>query len=79
MPITAQAEKKLRHDRKRTVENKLIRDKVRILLKDARTKKSKKSVSLAFGALDKAAKLHTIHANKAARLKSRLTKLLVKK
>jgi ribosomal protein S20 len=38
----------------------------------------KKTLSAAFKALDKSAKGHIIHKNKAARLKSRLSKLLKK-
>jgi len=79
MPITAQAEKKLRHDRKITLKNKAVRSNLRMLLKDARTSKSKKAVSLAFQALDKAIKSHVVHANKAARLKSRLARLVAAK
>ena len=44
------------------------------LVKKARTSQAVKDLTAAFSALDKAAKVHLIHPNKAARLKSRLTK-----
>ena len=78
MPITAQAEKKLRHDKKRTLQTSTIRKALRDVVKIARKSPSKKSLTAAFSALDKAAKKNTIHKNKAARLKSRLSKLLKK-
>lgn len=78
MPIIAQAQKKLRHDRKRTKQTMSIRKAVHDVVKSTRKSPSKKSLSAAFRALDKAAKRNVIHKNKAARLKSRLSKLLKK-
>lgn len=79
MPITAQAEKKLRHDRKRTKQTMSVRKALHDVVKKARKSPTKKSLSLAFQALDKAAKRSVIHLNKASRLKSRLSRLLSKK
>ncbi len=79
MPITKQAEKKLRHDRKRTVQTKRILSGLQKLVKSMRKKPTQKSLTAAFTALDKAAKIHVIHKNKAVRLKARLSKLLAKK
>lgn len=76
MPITKQAEKKLRHDRKRTVTIQHTRTALQKLVKSMRKKPTQKSLTQAFSALDKAAKTHVIHKNKAARLKARLSKLL---
>jgi len=78
MPITAQASKKLRHDRKRTKQTTAVRKVLHDVVKSVRKSPSKKSLSLAFQTLDKAAKRNIIHPNKAARLKSRLAKLLKK-
>ena len=78
MPITKQAEKKLRHDRVRSIKTAKQRSDVREIVKQFRKKPTKKGLDAAFKALDKAAKLHVIHANKAARLKSRLSKLIAK-
>lgn len=78
MPIIASAAKKLRHDRKRTLQNERMRSKLQRLLKSMRKKPAKKTLASVFAVLDKAAKTRIIHPNKAARLKSRLAKLLVK-
>ena len=78
MPITKQALKKLRHDHVRTVQTGNIRESLRKIIKAARINPGKKSLTTAFRALDKAANKHIIHKNKAARLKSRLAKLLKK-
>jgi small subunit ribosomal protein S20 len=79
MPITKQAEKKLRHDRKRTIEIKRAHTALQKLVKSMRKHPTQKSLTQAFSALDKAAKTHLIHKNKADRLKARLAKLLAKK
>ena len=79
MPITKRAIKKLRHDRKRAVDSDVVRTTLRKLVKAARVTPGKKTLTTAFAALDKAANKHLIHKNKAARLKSRLSKLLAKK
>ena len=79
MPITKQAEKKLRHDRKRTIETKRAHAALKKLVKSMRETPTQKSLTRAFSALDKAAKTHIIHKNKAARLKARLSVLLAKR
>lgn len=76
MPILKSAIKKLKQDKKRTMVNKVYRENLRRAVKEARKEKSAKAVRLAYSALDKAAKKKVIHKNKAARLKSRLMKLL---
>ena len=78
MPITRSAKRALRQSQRRYQRN-LAKKKA---LKEA-VKKFKKSLapadlSLAFKKLDKAAKTHLIHSNKAARLKSKLAQLIVK-
>lgn len=42
----------------------------------SRKKPTKKNLGSVFSELDRAAKKHVIHKNKAARLKSRLSKLV---
>jgi small subunit ribosomal protein S20 len=78
MPITKQAAKKLRHDRKRTVQTDKIQLSLRKLIKSVRQKPTAKSLTEVYSALDRATKSHVIHKNKAARLKARLSKLLKK-
>lgn len=75
MPVLKHAKKKLRQDKKRTVDNYKIKSTYKKLLKAARAKKSNDALSLAYQAIDKAAKKHIIHPNKAARLKSNIAKI----
>jgi ribosomal protein S20 len=75
MPIIHRAIKKLRHDRKRTAVNAKTRENLRSMVKVMRLHPTKKALTVAFSTLDKAVKTKIIHANKAARLKSRLNKL----
>lgn len=79
MPIIKQAIKKLASDRKRQAKNNLVRNNIHALLKKARKTPTQKTITSVFSALDKAAKQNIVHPNKAARLKSRLSKLLKKK
>lgn len=74
MPLIKSAIKKLRKDRVRTASNKKRELILKTLIKKARVQKTAKSLQDVYSALDKAAKVHLIHKNKAARLKSRLTK-----
>ncbi len=76
MPIIKRAIKKLRHDRKRTMETARVHTALKKLVKSMRKKPTQTSLMKVFRALDKAAKTHVIHKNKAARLKARLSKLL---
>ncbi len=74
MPIIKSAIKKLRQDKKRRMKNLKIINSYKTAVKIARSKPTAKSVSAAISALDKAAKKSVIHKNKAARLKSSLTR-----
>lgn len=79
MPVIRSAKKKLRMDKKRESANKKIKSLVKLISKKAIKTPTPKSVQEAFSILDKAAKKNIIHKNKAARIKSRLSKLLGKK
>jgi len=82
MPNTKSAKKKLRQDKKRT----LINNRYRLGIKDVKRKirkaleakkpleEVKKLLVKFYSLVDKAAKRRVIHKNKAARLKSRVTK-----
>lgn len=70
MPISASAKKSLRVGQRRAIENKAWKMRIKNTLK----KTTADTISAAFSILDKAAKRHVIHANKADRLKSRLAK-----
>ncbi|MBI4097350.1 MAG: 30S ribosomal protein S20 [Candidatus Levybacteria bacterium] len=80
MPVLKHAKKKLRQDKKRTLRNKTIRNLYKKLIKKAHSASSgqakEKAVSAAFKQIDKAAKNHIIHDNKASHLKSALSKVV---
>lgn len=76
MPIIKSAIKKVRKDKVRTLRNSKREASLKALIKKMRISKSAKDLQAVFSALDKAAKVHLIHPNKAARLKSRLSKLV---
>ncbi len=75
MPVLKHAKKKLRQDKKRTLRNKSVRSLYRSLVKKANLNPTTKSISVAFKSIDKAAKNNIIHTNKAAHMKSALSKL----
>lgn len=75
MPVIKSAKKKLRQDRKRTELNKKLEDLFKKLIKQAKNSPTEKNIKMAISAVDKAAKKNIIHKNKAARLKSSLSKL----
>jgi small subunit ribosomal protein S20 len=80
MPVTKSAQKKLRQDKKRNTINALVKTAFKIAIKKL-TKPAEKSTSKkelarkAASTIDKAVKKKIIHKNKAARLKSRVSKL----
>lgn len=76
MPVIKSAKKKLRQDKKREKTNRLLRDAFRGAIKDAQKSKSSENVLKAVKLVDKAVKKKLIHKNKAARIKSSLSKLV---
>jgi small subunit ribosomal protein S20 len=79
MPVIKSARKKLKVDRKRESANKKIEALINLVIKKAQRKPTQESIREAFKAIDKGAKKNVFHKNKAARLKSRLSKLVGKK
>lgn len=75
MPVTKQARKKLRKDKKRTEKNLIVKEGFKKSVKNTRKTPTPKKLSEASKVIDKAAKKGIIHKNKAARIKSRLSKL----
>ena len=73
MPKTRSAKKKVRVDLRR---HRFNQRRIRKLKKAMKEVKDARSLSLAFKQIDKAAKSGVIHRNKAARLKSRLSRRL---
>ena len=74
MPVTKQAKKKLRKDRRREKENLKLKSEYKKTIKKTKKSPTPKNLSQANKVLDKAAKKGLIHKNKAARLKSRLAR-----
>ncbi len=81
MPITKSAKKEMRKTQRRTVINKVSRSKAKTMvtktedqLASGDLETARVTLKAAISALDKAAEKGTIHANNAARRKSRLMK-----
>lgn len=79
MPAIKSAKKKLRVDKKRTSANKKMETLANVSIKKAQRKPTPKSIQEASSIIDKCVKKNIIHKNKAARIKSRLSKLDSKK
>jgi len=78
MPVTKSAAKALRRDRRRTIINLRIKRAYKEAVRLMRKNPTVETLKKAYSQLDRAAKKKVIHKNKAARLKSRLSKLLTK-
>lgn len=79
MPIIRSAKKKLRQDRKRERHNISVKRSLKDVIRIYKTSPTAKKLSEVYKSLDTAVKKNIFHANKAARLKSNLSKLLGKK
>ena len=86
MPITASAQKALRQSKKRRVRNlqksnayKAAFKQLEKVAKAGGGKETKSQLAKVYQAIDKAAKTGVIKKNKAARLKSKASKLVPKK
>ena len=86
MAITKSAKKAIRQSAARKEHNIVYKNKIKVLVKEARALVSAKKMAEAkkllpeiYKALDKAAKVGVIKKNNASRRKSRLTKLIDKK
>lgn len=76
MPVIKSAKKKLRQDKKRRAKNAAASEDLKTAIKKAKKTSSEASVRKAIKLADKAAKSKIIHKNKAARIKSSLSKLI---
>ena len=79
MPITKSAIKSLRKDRRRRLINIKAKDVLKKAVKEFEKKPSDKTIQKYYSAIDTAVKKNLLHKNKAAHLKSKLSKLLMKK
>lgn len=79
MPITKTAKRALRSSGKKKIVNKIRNSNLEKAIRSAKKSGSAKDVKAATSLADRASKNKIIHKNKAARIKSQLSKLLVKK
>jgi len=79
MPVIKSAKKKLKVDRKRESANKKVEAFINLTIKKAQRKPTLESIRQAFKVIDKGVKRNIFHKNKAARIKSKLSKLILKK
>ena len=78
MPRIESAKKAMRVSLKRREQNRETKKNFKSALKKAKESREKQDVSKAVSLLDRAAAKNVIHKNKAARLKSRLSKSVLK-
>ena len=78
MPILSSAKKALRQSKRRALVNKRTKSKTKTSIDAFKAKPTSASLEAVYSAVDRAAKKNIFHKNKAARLKSRLSKLLKK-
>ena len=78
MPVTTTAKRALRGSKNKESINKIILGKLEVATRVAKKTKTVEKVLAATSLADKAAKKRIIHKNKAARIKSQLSKLLPK-
>jgi Ribosomal protein S20. len=79
MPVTKTAKRALRGSLAKEIVNKLTISKLESSIRQARNTKSEEKILKAISLADRASKRKVIHRNKAARIKSQMAKLLVKK
>jgi len=76
MPVTKSAKKKLRKDKKREIDNKKLKNTLTKLIKQVKKNPTSDNFKKAVKILDISTKKRIIHSNKAARIKSKLSKLI---
>ena len=75
MPVTKTAKRALRGSKRKAEINSLMRTRLEIAVRVAKKGKKEKDILTATSLADRAAKNNIIHKNKAARIKSTLSKL----
>jgi len=79
MPVTKQAIKKVRADKRKTIINLRIKKALKKAVVTFRKKPSSSLLTAVYKTADKAVKGNVIHKNRANRIKSRLSKLIASK
>jgi len=75
MPVTKTAKRALRSSKRKAIINKRNTARLEIAIRKADKVKTPKAIREAISIVDKVSKSNLIHKNKAARIKSRLSKL----
>ena len=75
MPVTKSAKRALRGSKRKESINKLIVSGLEVAVRQAQKSKNSAKIVTAVSLVDRAAKKKVIHKNKAARIKSQLSKL----
>lgn len=78
MPVTKSAKRALRGSREKEKVNKIIKTNLDIAIRVAKKSKLAEKILKAISLADRAVKKRVLHKNKAARIKSTLSKLLPK-
>lgn len=76
MPLLKNAKKALRVSKRKAAINTKIKSKARTMMKKVRKTSAAEDLPAAYSAIDKAVKRNLFHRNKAARLKSQLSKVV---
>lgn len=76
MPLLHNAKKALRSQAAKAEINSRVKSRVKTALDKVKAEPTAENLSTAFSSLDKALKRNIFHANKVARLKSQLSRLL---
>jgi small subunit ribosomal protein S20 len=76
MPILQNAKKALRATARKTEYNQQVKSRAKTMMDKVRKEPTKENLSSSYQAIDKATKRKVFHANKAARLKSQLARLV---
>lgn len=76
MPILKNAQKALRVSKRKTVVNQVAKSKMKTVLDAFKKSPNSEELSKVFSAVDRSVKKNLLHKNKAARVKSQLTKLV---
>lgn len=76
MPILKNAKKALRVSQRKTEVNQRVKSRMRTMTKAVKTNPTPENLKNLFSAIDKALKNNLVHKNKAARVKSQMSKLV---
>lgn len=79
LPVHKSAKKRLRQSKKANIQNRSIKSEIKTFVKKVEASLDEKDLKGTISLLDKAARKRVIHKNQAARIKSRLSRLVNQK